>query len=118
MYFSEENGALVARNQYETLRIEAWGKDALRVRAAQYGDFTGRTWALSEYPDEGLGRAKVEITEGQRIEMGDVSFVIQQAVITNGRISVRVNPGGVLFFYRDGELVLQEYSRNYKKSNE
>ena len=113
MFFSEENGVLTARSQYETLRIEAWGKDALRVRATQYSGFSGRDWALSESPEGGPGKAKVEILEGQKIEMGDVSFVIRQAVVTNGRISVRVNPGGVLFFYRDGELILQEYSRNY-----
>ena len=113
MFFSEENGVLTARSQYETLRIEAWGKDALRVRATQYSGFSGRDWALSESPDGGPGKAKVEILEGQKIEMGDVSFVIRQAVVTNGRISVRINPGGVLFFYRDGELILQEYSRNY-----
>ena len=98
MFFSEENGVLTARSQYETLRIEAWGKDALRVRATQYSGFSGRDWALSESPDGGPGKAKVEILEGQKIEMGDVSFVIRQAVVTNGRISVRVNPGGVLFF--------------------
>ena len=89
MFFAEENGVLTARSQYETLRIEAWGKDALRVRATQYSGFSGRDWALSESPEGGPGKAKVEILEGQKIEMGDVSFVIRQAVVTNGRISVR-----------------------------
>ena len=42
MFFAEENGVLTARSQYETLRIEAWGKDALRVRATQYSGFSGR----------------------------------------------------------------------------
>ena len=33
MIFEKESSALVARRGGETLRIEAWGKDALRVRA-------------------------------------------------------------------------------------
>ena len=42
MIFREENGALIVRQQNETLRIEAWGKDSLRVRATQYPEFTDR----------------------------------------------------------------------------
>ena len=33
MVFLEQDGALIARRGGETLRIEGWGKDALRVRA-------------------------------------------------------------------------------------
>ena len=32
-YFNTENGVLTYRRRYETLRIEAWGENALRVRA-------------------------------------------------------------------------------------
>ncbi len=32
-YFSEENGALVFRENGETLRIEPWGRDSFRVRS-------------------------------------------------------------------------------------
>lgn len=31
--FYKENGALIARLRNETVRIEGWGKNALRVRA-------------------------------------------------------------------------------------
>ncbi len=34
MKFEKDNGALVCRRLGETLRIEAWGKDSLRVRAS------------------------------------------------------------------------------------
>ena len=30
--FTEENGALIARSRNETIRIEGWGNNALRVR--------------------------------------------------------------------------------------
>ena len=35
------------------------------------------------------------------------------AVITNGRIQAKVNFAGVITFYRDGTVFLQEYFRNY-----
>ena len=34
MKFENDNGALVCRHLGETVRIESWGKDALRVRAS------------------------------------------------------------------------------------
>lgn len=113
MRFCEEDGALVVRHQNETLRIEPWGKNALRVRATQYSGFTGRNWALSENVDEMNREACIHISEGHLIEGDGYRFWVQQAEITNGRIRVRVNPGGVLFFYRDDQLILREYSRNY-----
>ncbi len=113
MIFREENGALIVRQQNETLRIEAWGKDSLRVRATQYPEFTGRDWALTEELPQEQKKAEVDISEGVMIEGPGYKYWVQQAVVRNGRISVRVNPGGVLFFYRDDKLILQEYSRNY-----
>lgn len=113
MIFREESGALIVRQQNETLRIEAWGKDSLRVRATQYPEFTGRDWALTEELPQEQKKAEVDISEGVMIEGPGYKYWVQQAVVRNGRISVRVNPGGVLFFYRDDKLILQEYSRNY-----
>ena len=42
MFFAEENGVLTARRQYDTLLIEAWRMDALRVRATQASSFSGK----------------------------------------------------------------------------
>jgi len=101
MIFSQVNRTLIIRHQTEQLRIEAWGQDSLRVRATQYMNFTGRNWALSEeVPEDG---SLVEITIDD----------CQSAVITNGRLSARVNAAGVLSFYRDGKPFLREYYRNY-----
>ena len=36
MIFQQEQNALIARKGGETLRIEAWGKDSLRVRATMF----------------------------------------------------------------------------------
>lgn len=102
MIFSKVNNTLVARHQTELLCIEAWGQDALRIRATQYMDFTGRNWALSEEVPEEQKKAEITI-EGN-----------EKAVIKNGRLSARVNASGVLSFYKDGKLFLREYYRNYE----
>ena len=50
MLFDIQDGTLVGKRQGETLRIEAWGSDALRVRATRYPQFTGNDWALTVPP--------------------------------------------------------------------
>ena len=44
--FLEKEGKLIYSYDGETVCIEAWGKDALRVRATKNRSFTGRDWAL------------------------------------------------------------------------
>ena len=51
MIFEKESSALVARRGGETLRIEAWGKDALRVRAYMADGKSSCDWALTEKPE-------------------------------------------------------------------
>ena len=48
MRFQTENGVLIAQANGETLRIEPWGKDSLRVRATMLPEFSGKDWALTE----------------------------------------------------------------------
>ena len=98
MRFVNDNGALIANTGGETLRIEPWGRDSLRVRSTMRGKFTGNLWALTEEP----GSCKAEI----KTENGG-------AEITNGRIKATVNFAGVISFYRDEKLILREYFRSY-----
>ena len=107
MRFAIEDGALVCRRQGETLRIEAWGPDALRVRATKYPDFTGNDWALTEAP----ASAQATIEQGSAPIAQGPDEVYR---ISNGRIACEVNVGGVLSFYRDGSLFLREHFRNYE----
>ena len=48
MRFVNDNGALVFYKNGEMVRIEAWGKDSLRVRSTMQGKFTDNQWALTE----------------------------------------------------------------------
>ena len=115
MIFLEEKNALIAKRQGETIRIEAWGKNALRVRATMYPEFSGRDWALTEAVPEQPG-VRVAIGE-EKLRAGDGSFYsVPLASIENGRIKAVINHSGVLSFYRDGQRILKEYYRFYDGS--
>lgn len=111
MRFEEKDGALLAYHQGEMLRIESWGEDSLRVRATKLGGFTNEDWALTEPVP--TGNAVVEIGEMDHRLSSGVVEKRPMAVITNGRIQAKVNFAGVITFYRDGTVFLQEYFRNY-----
>lgn len=111
MRFENDNGALVCRHNGEMLRIEAWGKDSLRVRASMSPAFTGNDWALTEEP--AACQAQIRITEEDHwVGNGDIDKR-EIASITNGRMKAVVNFAGIISFYRDEQLLLREYYRSY-----
>ena len=111
MQFLEQNGALVCRRQGETIRIEAWGRDSLRVRATMYPALTGENWALTETPQEST--AEIRMLE-ESLRTGDGTMqAYPLASITNGRLKATVNHGGVITFWRDDRKILREHFRNY-----
>ena len=111
MKFENDNGALVCRHLGETVRIESWGKDALRVRASLSPAFTENPWALTEPTAKCSATVAIE-EEDHWVGDGTVDKK-QIASITNGRIKAVVNFAGIISFYRDHELILREYFRNY-----
>lgn len=111
MKFIADGNALVCKNQGETLRIEPWGTDALRVRATMLPDFTGKRWALTETPVPCEARITIEQVDHW---VGDGTIDKRQmATIVNGRMKATVNHAGILSFYRDEKLLLREYFRFY-----
>ena len=100
MFVQEEN-ALILKKGNETLKIEPWGKDALRVRSTLEPHFTGSVWGLTEEPK--ACKAKIKITS-------------DGAEITNGKMTARLNNNGVLAFYKGSECILHEYFRSYDPS--
>lgn len=116
MKFTNDNGALIAKRQGETLRIEAWGKNALRIRTTMYPEFTGRNWALTEDDKKDLSAknsSKPEAFDANTI----VTITSRQdgpfAEIQNGRVKATVNFAGVITFYKDDKMFLREYFRCY-----
>ena len=111
MRFEKDGAALICARQGEKLRLEPWGRDALRIRATMKPGFGGGCWALTEpvpEPEENIVFYEEEHREGD----GEIRRY-PAARITNGRLSVTVNRAGVMSFYRDGALFLREYYRNY-----
>ena len=103
MIFSKDGSALVARRMGETLRIEPWGKDALRVRATMAGVVEGQDWALTEpvAPTD----AQIEIGEEPHWVGDGTTDTRPIASIANGRIRAVVNFAGVISFIRDDRLI-------------
>lgn len=111
MYFSEENGALVFSHNGEKVKIEAWGKDALRVRSTMLGNFQSNVWALTEKIEPTYSQVNIGIEESKTWD----GTLKQEniATITNGRIKAVVNCVGIISFYKEDKLLLQEYYRMY-----
>ncbi len=111
MRFVNDNGALVCYNNGEMLRIEAWGKDSLRVRSTMLGQLTENSRALTEVPEKTETSVKVELVD-HWVGNGDIDKR-EMATITNGRIKAVVNFVGIISFYKDDKLILREYFRMY-----
>ena len=106
MIIERTDGLFVGRRNGETLRIEAWGADALRVRTTRYAQFGDEDWALALSPD--VTEATVEQVEATCVGEDHTAWRI-----TNGRVACVVNVSGVLSFFRDGKLILREHFRSY-----
>ncbi len=99
MYFSNEQNCLIAKQQNETVRIDAWGTNALRVRVTQNSDFTNDNKSLS--PSASLA---------------DISLNTPYSEIKNGKLRCVIYQSGRIEFYRENELILSEYSRDWTET--
>lgn len=103
-FYSIEDGKLIFENNGETLQIEAWGENSLRVRSRMMGEILDTDFSL--LPSSSNTKAKIEInkeTQTATIKNGKItaSIVNQSRWETSGRIS---------FFNEKGELLLKEIS--------
>ena len=87
-----KDNKLIYRFDYETVQIEAWGPNALRVRASQNMSFTDHDWAL----------------EGSQSSEGDVTITDQGGTICNlavkGTVKGDDHIGGVVGILQYGHL--------------
>ena len=51
--YHNDNGILEVRHRHEVIRIQAWGPDSVRVRAAQYRIPADSVGALADAPPSG-----------------------------------------------------------------
>jgi alpha-D-xyloside xylohydrolase len=78
-HFRQEENSLTWEQYHETVRIEPWGPDSLRVRATVAAE------VLEDLP----GGLLDPISAKAQIEIGE-----ERAVIRNGAIAAQVRPGG------------------------
>ena len=96
-FFERDGNALCYRYGAERLRIEPWGKNALRVRAWKQAEPDPQDWAL-------LPQADCDTVIQVREDGGS---------IVNGKIRAELNLIGKLTFYNQrGEVLLEEYLRD------
>ena len=99
----QEKNRLIREYDSETIWIEPWGENSLRVRVTRKGQMPEgeEEWALLQ---PGNTKAKITIT-------GDV------AVISNGKITAHVtDTGKIVFLNQNGDILLEEFYRSRKKS--
>ena len=84
----------------ELLRIEAWGKNSLRIRSFVDQNFVDENYALNEKPK--LNKDDITINKNE-----DGS-----AIIKNGKIKAVLDHRDRITFYNDkNEILLKEYIR-------
>ncbi|MEU8569455.1 glycoside hydrolase family 31 protein [Streptomyces pathocidini] len=111
--FREHDGGLEFSARHETLRIEPWGRDSVRVRAvlgAVRDDIPG---ALLDRPADGKAEITVPDLTGLRAfrtGLGSPTDPVPPARLVNGRITVELSVEGELRFLRsaDGHELLAE----------
>lgn len=97
MMFKTEESRLTRRFNGETLIVEPWGENALRVRAYPMGPCETRDFALEE----------------PRHCEAAITISDSGTKIVNGKITCEVLPSGkVVFTNQRGELLLEEFARN------
>ena len=111
MEFECRDNALLFRRQGETVVIDSWGKDSLRVRATMNRKFTDRAFALTEKVPATKTTVKT-YTVPEKTGEGTIQENVWGS-IENGRIRAEVNYAGVISLYRDDKLFLREYYRSY-----
>lgn len=97
----ERNGKIVYCYDAETLWIEPWGENSLRVRSTYLSQMPEGNWAFIE-KEKKSNKLSGKITSTQ------TGMIIQ-----NGKIKARLTNKGKLFIYNDrDDLLLEEYVRN------
>ncbi len=92
--FRREGNRLIREYDSEKLWIEPWGENSLRVRCSLEGQMPeARDWALLQQPEIAV----------------QIKIDADQAVITNGKLTCKVNEFGYLSFFNEkGEILCKE----------
>jgi alpha-D-xyloside xylohydrolase len=97
-FLRKDGNTLLWQKNHETVRIEAWGRDSLRVRATLQPELPARDWALLAQPESTV-----------QVQAGEDGGWIQ-----NGRLRAEVAADGHLRFVNSaGKVLLEEEPLNF-----
>ncbi|MGF7144383.1 alpha-D-xyloside xylohydrolase [Anaerotaenia torta] len=98
----QEGNRLIIINNNEKVWLEAWGKNALRVRSTKQAVMPPEDWALGE----------------KQSVHGAITLGENHAVIKNGKIHAHVTKNGKITFRNEkGKVLLEEFVRNRSDIN-
>jgi alpha-D-xyloside xylohydrolase len=100
-FFKTDGQKLIRRYDGETLWIEPWGKNGIRVRASQENAMLPEDWALLPKPET---CSEISVSEDG-----------EKACVVSGKLRAEVVAGGKITIYNEkGDVLLREYVRNGK----
>ena len=117
MKYEVQNNRLIAREGEQTIWIEPWGENSLRIRMTKEAHMDQNDWALFETPQACTPVIRIEETDVAEPWYRNAPQEHMQkftvASITNGRITASFNIEGWLSFENEkGGLLTAEYWRN------
>lgn len=118
MKFTQNGKRLMGRSGSETIWIEPWGENSLRVRMTKEAHMDQNDWALIDTPANTSCKIKIEDVELvepwiEESERAAHAVKTQVASIQNGEIIASFNGEGWLTFKNsDGKILTEEYWRD------
>lgn len=123
MRLYQEGNRLVIAEGKNSVWIEPWGADSLRVRMSAVPQMDTNDWALTEKMEAITPQIifeEIDVTDPwyKGEDYAKYHQKATQARITNGRITARVSHEGWISFYNQkGDLLTQEYWRTRDRIN-
>jgi alpha-D-xyloside xylohydrolase len=117
MKFTQKGKRLICRSGSETIWIEPWGENSLRVRMTKEAAMDANDWALIDIPaatDAEIIIEEVELVEPwiEEADRANRTVKVQVASIQNGEIIASFNAEGWLSFKNShGKILTEEYWR-------
>ncbi|MCX8167836.1 MAG: hypothetical protein N3D82_02235 [Ignisphaera sp.] len=102
LFCSRDGNALVCKGSGETIRIEPWAEDVLRFRSTVSGSIVEENWTL-------LGPLSTRHI--------DISIDVNGACIKCGHLAAIISSDGVVKYYGDDRLLLEELWIDYRANN-
>lgn len=118
MRFIQDGNRLIGREGSDTIWVEPWGKNSLRVRMTEEAVMDSNDWALIDKPEEikpEITIKNIELVEPwiKKEEKEKYAKKTQTASIKNGEIIAEFNGEGWLTFKNsDGKVLTEEYWRD------